>query len=70
MISKEQLLRLVADEVPETLAGIIFRAVKGLVEGKEPKDVITAAERDLLADYAQQRLDRALGKRPVPGSGL
>lgn len=70
MISKEQLLRLVADEVPETLMGIVFRVVQGLLAGKEPKDVIGHAERELLADYAQKRLDHALGKRPVPGTGV
>lgn len=69
MISKEQLLRLVADEVPESLVGIVFRAIRGLLAGDPPEAILSKAERELLADYAQQRLDRALGKKPVPGTG-
>lgn len=70
MISKDQLLRLVVEEVPETLTGIIFRVVEGLLIGKKPEEVVSHAERELLADYAQKRLDRALGPKPVPGTGV
>lgn len=69
MISKERLLRIVADEVPDTLGDVVLRAIQGLLAGTPPERVVTAADRELLADYAQKRLDRALGNKLPPGTG-
>jgi hypothetical protein len=47
------------DEAVE-LIPVAISAIKGLLQGQPPERVISRAERDALANYAQKRLDQAL----------
>lgn len=49
----------IKDEAVE-LIPIAFTALKGLLDGQPPEKVLSRAEREALATYAQKRLDAAL----------
>ncbi len=72
----EEILDAAIQELKEEAAELVpiaISAIKGLIQGEPPERVISRAERDALATYAQNRLDRALErsarKGPPPGTG-
>lgn len=69
-MTREAIIELLK-EAAEELLPVIGKAVQGLMAGKPPEQVLTQAERDVLADQAQKRLDAALHHKPViPGTGV
>jgi hypothetical protein len=67
-MTRDTLLELI-EGAAEYVIPVIGKAVQGLLAGKPPEQVLDHAERQLLADAAQQRLDDALAHKPViPGT--
>ena len=55
----DQVVQELKDEALE-LVPVAVTALKGLLQGQAPERVLSRAEREALADYAQRRLDAAL----------
>jgi hypothetical protein len=55
----DQVVQELKDEALE-LVPIAVAALQGLLKGHPPEQVLSHAERQALADYAQRRLDAAL----------
>ncbi len=69
-MTREAVVQLV-EGAAEELLPILGNAIQGLLAGKPPEQVLTHAERALLADLADKRLDAALAhKPPFPGTGI
>jgi hypothetical protein len=69
-VTRDAIVELLKD-AGEELLPVIGKAIQGLIAGKPPEQVLSQAERDILADQAEKRLDAALHHKPiVPGSGV
>ncbi|HTJ17857.1 MAG TPA: hypothetical protein VL494_13850 [Steroidobacteraceae bacterium] len=69
-MTRDAIVELLKD-AGEELLPVIGKAIQGLIAGKPPEQVLSQAERDILADQAEKRLDAALHHKPiVPGSGV
>lgn len=55
----------VVDKLVEEAAELVpvgVRALEGLLEGKAPEEVVTAAEREAIATYSRKLFRETLGK--------
>jgi len=56
------------EDAAEVVIPVLGKAIQGLLAGKPPEQVLSQAERQLLADAADKRLDAALAHKPIlPG---
>lgn len=62
-MNRSDVIELIGKAAEEVIP-IIGRAIEGLLAGKPPAEVLTVAERTLLADAADKRLDAALAGKP------
>jgi hypothetical protein len=61
----EQILDALVEELKDNaidLLPVAISALQGLLQGQPPERVLGRAEREALATYAQNRLDRALDR--------
>lgn len=69
-MTRDTVLELV-ENAAEHLIPVIGKALQGLLAGTPPEQVLSQAERQLLADAADKRLDDALAGKPViPNRGI
>lgn len=62
-MKRADVLKLV-EEATDELIPVIGKAIAGLLNGIPPSEVLSVAERTLLADAADKRLDAALEGKP------
>ena len=63
-MTRDTVLELI-ENAAEELIPVIGKALQGLLNGQPPEQVLNHAERQVLADAAQKRIDDALAHKPL-----